>query len=150
MQRKTYQRLFQRKEWMTMSEEIEKRDEVEWIHEERSPGEIVVSKRKKLGWSQEELEWRTGISLSQIYRIENNRNKASVSSVERLEKALGIHLKGAMEDYWKDMGPLQPGPRPFPGKPIIKKYVRDVIDRNPSEEEMEKAFEIALNELDLE
>ncbi len=133
-----------------MSEENGKKDVLEWIHGERTPGEIVVAMRKDLGWSQEELQWRSGVPVSQIYIVENNRKKVSISVIERLENALGIPLKKAMNDYWQGRDSIRPRFRTFPEKTIIKDFVREVIARNPSEEQMKKAFEVALNKFDSE
>ncbi len=133
-----------------MSEEIEKKNEAEWIQGERSPGEIVVMTRKKLGWSQEELQWRSGVPVSQIYKVENDRKKVSISVIERLENALGIPLKGAMDAYWQGKDTTMPRSRTFPEKTIIKDFVREVISRNPSEEQMKKAFGVALHKFDSE
>ena len=55
-------------------------------------GQLIALRRRELGWSQEDLAWETGISRTQIGRIERDESVPLVSSIEELEVALGIEL----------------------------------------------------------
>ena len=58
----------------------------------RSRGELIAAIRKKLGYSQEELEWRSGVSKTQISRIERDRTRPSIGTIRKLEEALDVPL----------------------------------------------------------
>ena len=55
-------------------------------------GQLIALRRRELGWSQEDLAWETGISRTQIGRIERDESVPLVSSIEELEVVLGIEL----------------------------------------------------------
>lgn len=57
-----------------------------------SAGQIVAIKRREYGWSQEELSWRSGISVTQIGRIERGESIPSIKTILELERTLGIEL----------------------------------------------------------
>lgn len=73
-------------------ENTEKQDKIISILKERTLGEVIAARRKQLGWSQEELEWRTGMSRVSISKIERSVVNPSYDSIEKLEAALGIPL----------------------------------------------------------
>lgn len=59
-------------------------------------GPNLIRQRNAKGLSQADLETSTGISQSQISRIESNKQSASMEQIERFSEALGIepdHLK---------------------------------------------------------
>ena len=58
----------------------------------RSRGELIAAIRKKLGYSQEELEWRSGVSKTQISRIERDCTRPSIETIRKLEEALDVPL----------------------------------------------------------
>ena len=58
----------------------------------RSRGELIAAIRKKLGYSQEELEWRSGVSKTQISRIERDCTRPSIGTIRKLEEALDVPL----------------------------------------------------------
>ena len=62
------------------------------IRLERTPGEVVVARRKRLGWTQDELSWRSKVSINQISRIENDACNPKLKTIKKLERALGIPL----------------------------------------------------------
>ncbi len=69
--------------------------------------ESIVSKnvkylRKQLGWSQELLAEKTGVSSPYITQIENGKRTPSLDIVEKLANALGIEYKTLFEDNIKD------------------------------------------------
>lgn len=59
----------------------------------RTRGELIAAVRKKLGYSQEELEWRSGVSKTQISRIERDAVvNPGIVTIRRLEAALDVPL----------------------------------------------------------
>lgn len=66
------------------------------------PIEIVISRnikslRKKLGWSQEFLAERTGVSAPYITQIEVGKRTPSLDIVEKLTFAFGVEYKTLFE-----------------------------------------------------
>ena len=55
--------------------------------------ENIKSLRKKLGWSQEFLAERTGVSAHYITQIEVGKRTPSLDIVEKLALALGVEYK---------------------------------------------------------
>lgn len=53
-------------------------------------GETIATRRKELGWSQEELSYRSGISLRTIQRIEKNTSSPRPYTLKVLADLLGI------------------------------------------------------------
>ena len=66
------------------------------------PIETIVSEniktlRKKLGWSQELLAEKTGVSAPYITQIEVGKRTPSLDIVEKLASALGVEYKTIFE-----------------------------------------------------
>lgn len=66
------------------------------------PIELVVSEnirklRKQLGWSQEVLAEKTGVSAPYITQIEVGKRTPSLDIVEKLASALGVEYKTLFE-----------------------------------------------------
>jgi len=66
------------------------------------PIEIIISKniknlRKKLGWSQETLAEKTGVSAPYITQIEVGKRTPSLEIVEKLALAFGVEYKTLFE-----------------------------------------------------
>ena len=57
----------------------------------------IKSLRKKLGWSQEVLAERTGVSAPYITQIEVGKRTPSLDIVEKLASALGVEYKVLFE-----------------------------------------------------
>lgn len=55
-------------------------------------GQLIGAQRRSFGWTQEELAWRSGVSVTQISRIERDLSDPMIDSIEGLENALGIDL----------------------------------------------------------
>ena len=55
-------------------------------------GQVITIRRRQLGLSQEELAWRSGISRTQMGRIERDESEPSVSTIENMEAALVMEL----------------------------------------------------------
>ncbi len=71
------------------------------------PIDSIVSRnikylRKKLGWSQELLAEKTGVSSPYITQIENGKRTPSLDIVEKLANAFGIEYKILFENNIKD------------------------------------------------
>ena len=58
----------------------------------RTRGELIAAIRRKLGYTQEELEWRSGVSKTQISRIERNCTTPGIETIRKLEEALDVPL----------------------------------------------------------
>ena len=65
----------------------------------RTPGEMIRARRKQLCWTQEELAWRSGVSVSSIERVENDKVRTSFEIIEKLEKVLNISLRDEFVDF---------------------------------------------------
>jgi SOS-response transcriptional repressor LexA len=61
-------------------------------------GKRIRDMRKARGWTQDELEQRSGISRNFISLVENNRKGISVASIERIAEALGISISQLLRD----------------------------------------------------
>jgi len=126
--------------------EKKKQSEGEIIRRERTPGEIVVARRKELGWTQEELSWRCGISTTTIGRVENDGTKASIGTIAKLEEVLGIPLLQIFTDYRKELDPekksyLSP-------TDALKHFERKLAQAGLSEEELNEVLGRALSAAD--
>lgn len=55
-------------------------------------GQRIALQRKKLGWNQFDLAWNSGVSRTEIGRIERDLCDPKVETIEGLEAALGIDL----------------------------------------------------------
>ena len=58
----------------------------------RTRGELIAAIRRKLGYTQEELEWRSGVSKTQISRIERDCTTPGIETIRKLEEALDVPL----------------------------------------------------------
>ncbi len=59
--------------------------------------ENIKKLRKKLGWSQEQLAEKTGVSAPYITQIEVGKRTPSLDIVEKLATALGVEYKTLFE-----------------------------------------------------
>jgi transcriptional regulator with XRE-family HTH domain len=64
----------------------------------RKFGDKVKSLRLEKGWSQEELGNRAGLHRTYIGSIERYERNVSLLNVERIAKALGVHIKDLLRD----------------------------------------------------
>lgn len=55
-------------------------------------GENILMRRKKLGIAREKIAKQCGISLSQLYRIENDIHSPSINVFIKIAKALNVSL----------------------------------------------------------
>jgi transcriptional regulator with XRE-family HTH domain len=74
-------------------------------------GERIKDRRRKLGWTQEELARRLGVRQNVISRLEAGIvNNPSVSMIRRLARVLGVtadHLVGMYDEEQDDALPLE-------------------------------------------
>lgn len=56
-------------------------------------GGIIRNRRKELGYSQEQLAERIGVSYQQIQRYENGNSMLNVENIQRIAKALGVTVE---------------------------------------------------------
>jgi transcriptional regulator with XRE-family HTH domain len=62
-------------------------------------GESVRVKRKKLGFSQEKLAEKAGLSTVFISRIERGVESPSVDNLVKISKALGVRLRDLVDGF---------------------------------------------------
>lgn len=59
----------------------------------------IKSLRKKLGWSQEKLAEKTGVSAPYITQIENGIRTPSLDIVEKIAHAFGVEYKDLFDSH---------------------------------------------------
>jgi transcriptional regulator with XRE-family HTH domain len=64
----------------------------------RKFGDKVKSLRLEKGWSQEDLGNRAGLHRTYIGSIERYERNVSLLNVERIAKALGVHIEDLLRD----------------------------------------------------
>ena len=65
--------------------------------------ENIKMLRKQLGWSQELLAEKTGVSAPYITQIEVGKRKPSLEIVEKLASALGVEYKTLFEPHSEEI-----------------------------------------------
>ena len=111
---------------------------------ERTPGEIVIARRKELGWTQEELSWMSGVSVTQISRLENDKSMPGFDTIEKLEQALGIQLLDIFTKFRKSMDPEKKSY--LSTSDTLRNFERKLAKSGLSDEELEKVLGRVLNE----
>lgn len=109
---------------------------------ERTPGEIVTVCRKKKGWTQEELAYRCGISVSQLSRIERNLSRPSFETIEKLEDNLGVDLLDSFRRFRKHVNPNQRGY--LSTRDALENFERQLAHRKIPEEMLNRILNEAL------
>lgn len=56
-------------------------------------GGIIRNRRKELGYSQEQLAEKVGVSYQQIQRYENGSSMLNVENIQRIAKALALPVE---------------------------------------------------------
>ena len=104
-------------------------------------GQLIAIKRRELHWSQEELAWQSGVSRTQIGRIERDESDPVVDTIEALESALGIEL------YERFMAQKRERARGFskrrrksPSEKMIVQLAHELKQKGISEEELREAM----------
>ena len=116
------------------------------IRLERTPGEIVVARRKRLGWTQEELSWRCKVSINQISRIENDECHPTLDTIQKLERALGIPLSGIFEKAKNNVGHNEK--KYLSPNGALKDFERKLAKKGLSEYELQELLNRVLTEVD--
>lgn len=122
---------------------------LEMINREKTPGELVSEARDKKNWSQEYLEWRSGVARSQIGRIERDEvPNPRLETILKLEEALEIPLQEAFRKHAAKREHRGPKKRRGTQKALgeFEKRLRDMD--NISDEELKEAFDRTLKKLD--
>ena len=115
------------------------------ISRERTPGEIVAARRKQLGWTQAELEWRSGVSSKQISRIENDSVRPGFDTIDKLEKALEIPLLQLFMKYRKQLALDEKSYLSPHG--TLKNFERKLAKAGISDEELKDILEEVLSQI---
>ena len=105
----------------------------------KTPGEIIKSRRRELDWSQDELEWRSGVSRTQISRIERGIAKPGVATIGKLEEALGMPLLNEFLEYGKRTS--GDGRKQLSKKKLLKRIEKDLLALDLTEEELQAVIE---------
>ena len=111
----------------------------------RNRGELIAAARKKLGYSQEELELRSGVSRTQISRIERGITSPTIETIRKLEEGLDVSLM----DLYVNPGSacrenlLQVKKRAA----LISQFEEELARKQLSASELEAILERALTEI---
>ena len=130
-----------------MSNEEKRRKGEFDINRERTPGEMIIARRREMHLSQEELADRSSVSLSSLRRAEKNEVKTGLEIIEKLEKTLDIPLRKAFEDYWES-GEERKAVRPAV-RGVLKEFIREMVNRNLKEEELQGILEKVLSRTEM-
>jgi transcriptional regulator with XRE-family HTH domain len=112
------------------------------IRLERTPGEIVATRRKDLGMTQDDLEWITGISSKQISKIENDHVHPIMDTILALEKALEIPL---VDVFMKERNKARPE-RKTRAKNRFREFQKKLPNSN--DDELEEILNRVLSEVE--
>lgn len=91
-------------------------------------GERIRSLRNAKGWSQEELAHRAGISASHMGRLERGERGATVHSLEKVTRALGITFVDLFRFLNEDA--------PEKDSTVIYEIVQNLNNRSPKEQKI--------------
>ena len=126
---------------------MEKRDCLGNEELNRTAGEQLAKRRMELGWSQSMLSRKSGVSKTQISRIENNHACPGYDVIDKLEGALGVPLMDLFREQRRkqrhkpDVGESDPNQ-------LITEFERRLAQMKPSDEDMKRIFNGVLRELD--
>ena len=76
-----------------------------------SIGEKILTARKAKGWSQEELGWKTGVSVQAVSKWETDKSEPDKEHLRMLSSLLGLSLEELITD--------SPAPGFVPGSPYF-------------------------------
>ena len=119
---------------------VERRDSLKV----RSRGELIAALRRNLGYSQEELEWRSGVSKTQISRIERDLSNPSIDTIRKLEAALDVPLMDLFINPsgtgQEDLQVKQPGT-------VLNEFEKKLAQEQLSAKELQSVLSKALDEV---
>ena len=121
---------------------VERRDSLKV----RSRGELIAAIRRDRGYSQEDLEWRSGVSKTQISRIERDKTNPSIDTIRKLERALDVplmdlFLNPAEKGQGNCLEVKQPGT-------VLNEFEKKLAQEQLSAKELQAVLNKALNELE--
>ena len=96
-------------------------------------------RRKELDWTQDDLEWSSGVSRTQISRIERNIVKPSFDTIGKLEEALQFPLLKEFLEYSKSSVSDEKSPKSK--KKVLRKIEKDLIGLKLTEEELRSVMD---------
>ena len=112
-------------------------------------GQLIAIKRRELKWSQEELAWQSGVSRTQIGRIERDEADPTVDTIEALESALGIELYERFMEQKRSRANAPDRPRKLRrSKSVLRQFAKDIKQKDISEKELQDLLEEALKSAD--
>ena len=114
----------------------------------RSKGEIIAKIRKQLGLTQAELAWRSGISKSEINRVENSQVYPSILTIKRLEGAMGVPVMELYNSIEQDTSEFLSQIR-TPGEVLIE-FEKELARRQLTQKELKTVLKKVLNEIEKE
>lgn len=112
-------------------------------------GQLIAIKRRGLKWSQEELAWQSGVSRTQIGRIERDEADPTVDTIEALESALGIELYERFMEQKRSRANAPDRPRKLRrSKSVLRQFAKDIKQKDISEKELQDLLKEALKSAD--
>ena len=112
-------------------------------------GQLIAIKRRELKWSQEELAWQSGVSRTQIGRIERDEADPTVDTIEALESALGIELYERFMEQKRSRANAPDRPRKLRrSKSVLRQFAKDIKQKDISEKELQDLLKEALKSAD--
>lgn len=105
-------------------------------------GEMVLTRRKELNWTQDDLEYQSGVSVRQISRIEGNQSKPSLETIEKLEKALGVPLRGTFKPQAQQLVYGKDGKKKHDR--LLRKLKEEATRRGLSDSDITEILEMAI------
>lgn len=112
-------------------------------------GQLIAIKRRELKWSQEELAWQSGVSRTQIGRIERDEADPTVDTIEALESALGIELYERFMEQKRSRANAPDRPKKLHrSKSVLRQFAKDIKQKDISEKELQDLLEEALKSAD--
>jgi ribosome-binding protein aMBF1 (putative translation factor) len=112
-------------------------------------GQLIAIKRRELKWSQEELAWQSGVSRTQIGRIERDEADPTVDTIEALESALGVELYERFMEQKRSRANAPDRPRKLRrSKSVLRQFAKDIKQKDISEKELQDLLKEALRSAD--
>ena len=109
-------------------------------------GQLIVLKRRELGWSQEQLAWNCNMSRVQIGRIERNECNPGIETIEELESVLGIELYDQFmvqkRERVKTEMKRQRDAHTFDD--LLEKFEKELVRKRLNKEELKEVLDEAL------
>ena len=106
-------------------------------------GQVIALRRREKGWSQEELSWRSGLSRTQVGRIERDESAPTLKSIEVLESVLGMELYDLFMEQKREQMKSPKKKERGPGK-AIGSFEKELARKGLTDEELEELLSEAL------